>query len=282
MTPAPAPALSPAPPYGTTPAQLPALPYGATPALSPAPPYGTTPAQLPALPCGATPAPAPAPPYGATPGPDRALTHQTAAASANGGVAERGLVICAALRIEALAVRAGLPGPSDVRVVRTGFGPSRAVRAAGRLPGFGALAVTGFGGAADDGLRPGDVLVASEIRFGGAAVPCPSAGLLARDLANAGLAVQMGPLATCDHIVTGGERGRLAGRGARAVDMESGPLALAAGGLPFAVVRVIVDTPAFPLLSAATLRRGPAACRALRRVSWVLARHFALPKEVGS
>ncbi|MEZ0075964.1 hypothetical protein [Planotetraspora sp. GP83] len=193
-----------------------------------------------------------------------------------------GLVICAALRIETLAVRRGLPASSDVRVVRTGFGPSRARRAAGRLTGFGALAVTGFGGSADDGLHPGDVLVASEVRFGGAVVPCPSAGLLARDLASAGLTVQTGPLATRDHIVTGRERGRLAGRGVRAVDMESGPLAFTAGGLPFAVVRVIVDTPAFPLLSVATLRQGRAACRVLRRVGPVLARHFALPKEVGS
>ncbi|MFJ2033222.1 hypothetical protein [Streptosporangium sp. NPDC087985] len=201
------------------------------------------------------------------------------------------LLICAALGIEARAVRRGLATLSDrVKVVRTGPGPGRAARAAAVLPEYGgALAVVGFGGAVDDGLRPGDVLVASEVRFGDQAFPCPSARLLAGELTRAGLPARIGPLATCDHVVTGAERRRLAAEGVRGVDMETGPLARAAAGRPLAAVRVIVDTPGAPLLSPATVRGGTLARRNLQRVGPVLARwaaaieetiRFSLPKEV--
>ncbi|MET9068809.1 phosphorylase family protein [Streptosporangium sandarakinum] len=180
------------------------------------------------------------------------------------------LLVCTALGIEARAVRHGLP-PGDALVLRTGMGPERAARAAARLPSADALAVAGFGGAVREDLRAGDVLVATEVRFGERALPCPWAPFLAAELARHGLPARTGPLVTCDHVVTGAERGLLAERGALAVDMETWPLAEAAGGLPFAALRVIADTadvrspwavPAYGVVAYRVLRRiGPALAR---------------------
>jgi 4-hydroxy-3-methylbut-2-enyl diphosphate reductase len=187
-----------------------------------------------------------------------------------------GLVICTALSVESRALLSGLRALADrPKVVRVGMGPERAAHAAALLPPFGALAVTGFCGALDDDLRPGDVLVATEVRSGDQVWPCPSAPLLAGELARAGLPARTGPLLTAPHVVSGAERRRLARRGARAADMESAPLAAAAGGLPFAAVRVVVDTPAAPLLSLATLNGAMTARRTLSRVGPVLARWAA-------
>ncbi|WP_431926035.1 hypothetical protein [Nonomuraea jabiensis] len=200
-----------------------------------------------------------------------------------------GLLICAALGIEARAIRRGLPASTTApsarshlaRVVVTGIGPRRAARAAAGLAWKEAVAVVGFGGAAGRSLRPGDVLVASEVRFRGRVHPCPSAPLLAAQLAGAGLPARVGPLVTADHVVRGAERHRLAAEGAYGVDMETGPLARAAAGRPLAAVRVIVDTPEAPLLSLATLARGVAARRTLTAIGPVLVRWAAaLPEEV--
>jgi 4-hydroxy-3-methylbut-2-enyl diphosphate reductase len=187
------------------------------------------------------------------------------------------LLICTALGLEARAVLRGLrqPGADRARVLRTGMGPARAARAAALLPPSGAVAVTGLGGALDDDLRPGDVFVATEVRYAGRVWACPSAPLLAGELTRAGLPVHTGPLVTSPHVVSGAERATLAGEGARAADMETGPLAEAAAGLPFAAVRVIVDTPTAPLLSLGTPGRVLAACRTLSRVAPVLARWAA-------
>ncbi|WP_326635194.1 hypothetical protein OG884_20420 [Streptosporangium sp. NBC_01755] len=194
-----------------------------------------------------------------------------------------GLLICTALAVEARAVRSGL-SVEDVKVIRTGMGPRRAAGAAARLPSAGALAVTGFCGALDEGLRPGDVLVASEVRFGGRTVPCPSAWPLAEELARAGLSARTGPLVTSDHIVTGAERRGLAAEGASAVDMETGPLAGAVPGLPFAALRVVADVAGAALSRPATIRGGIVAYRTLCRLGpflarWAAAISAALPEE---
>ncbi|MEO3812272.1 hypothetical protein ABGB17_25015 [Sphaerisporangium sp. B11E5] len=193
-----------------------------------------------------------------------------------------GLAICVALGIEARAVTRGLRPGDGVTVVRTGMGPRRASRAGTRLGKYRAVAVTGFAGALDDGLRPGDVLVAGEVRYRGRALPCPSAGALADELARAGIHAQIGPLVTRGRLVTGAARGRLAATGARGVDMEAGPLVTAAlTCVPaVAVARVVVDTPAAPLLSPATVLGGVAARRTLRRLGPVLARWAARTEEV--
>ncbi|WP_444544679.1 phosphorylase family protein, partial [Sphaerisporangium melleum] len=148
-------------------------------------------------------------------------------------------------------------------------------RAAAALPPFDALAVVGFGGALDARLRPGEVLVATEVRYGDLVIPCPSARRLAAELARAGLPARLGPLLTSDHLVHGAQRAREAAGGALAVDMETGPLAAAAGGRPLAAVRVIVDAPGAPLLSPGTPRRAAAARRTLRRLGPPLTRWSA-------
>ncbi|MGI5273313.1 hypothetical protein ACQEUU_29480 [Nonomuraea sp. CA-218870] len=186
------------------------------------------------------------------------------------------LLICTALALEARAVRRGLSRcPVRVQFRRTGVGPRRAARVAAALPAFDALAVTGFAGSLVPGLRAGDVLAAEEVRYGDQTFACPSAPLLAGELTRAGLRARTGSLLTCDHVVTGALRRDLAEQGAHAVDMETAPLARAAAGRPVAAVRVIVDTPADPLLSPATLRGALAARRVLRRLGPVLARWAA-------
>jgi 4-hydroxy-3-methylbut-2-enyl diphosphate reductase len=182
------------------------------------------------------------------------------------------LLICAPLAVEARALRRGLPGGQpEVTVVRTGFGAARR-RSALPIRGHGAVVVAGFGGALDDALRPGDVLVATEVWYGGVRLPCAAAEPLVRELARVGVHAEYGPLITVDHLVREAERRRLSRIGARAVDMEAGPLLVAAAGLPATVVRAIVDTPGRPLLSPASLTGGLAARRTLRRIGPALVR----------
>ncbi|MFD0532695.1 hypothetical protein ACFQY7_01715 [Actinomadura luteofluorescens] len=135
-----------------------------------------------------------------------------------------GPVVCAALGTEARAIRRGL---TRTPVVVVGY----RARRADRLPAAcAALVVAGFGGALDERLRPGDVLVADEIRAacgGGKAVPCAAPRLLAEEMIRDGLSVQVGPLVTTDRVVRGAERGLLAaqGRGSRTWSRRSSPSA---------------------------------------------------------
>ena len=93
------------------------------------------------------------------------------------------LVIAAPMRIEALALRGAAPG---ARLVRTGLGPRRAAAAAPALaPAAGgqwALAVAGLCAGLDPAMRPGDVVVASEVRGPHGTVRCDGAGLLVAEL----------------------------------------------------------------------------------------------------
>ena len=87
--------------------------------------------------------------------------------------------------------------------------------------------------------------------------------------------MHVGPVTSLDHVVRGAERTTLAGAGALAVDMESSWLAPAAAGRPFAVLRVVLDTPSREIYRPlATLRGGIAAWRALRRAAPALG-HWA-------
>src|SRR5262249_26970830 len=76
----------------------------------------------------------------------------------------RPLLAVAPLRVEARPVRRGAPG---AEVVVSGFGPTRARRAAlsvaQRAGDAAAVAVVGFAGGLDPALRPGDVVVATEV-----------------------------------------------------------------------------------------------------------------------
>src|ERR1700677_4971584 len=128
------------------------------------------------------------------------------------------LLICAPMRIEARAIRRGLrssasaaetfrdgPVPEVLRtdpvpeVLRTGWGTRRAAEAAknmGHRP-FGPVVIMGVGAGLTDDLKPGDLVVGTDV----GAVSCGSAPLLAAELHRAGLSVRTGPITTVDHLV---------------------------------------------------------------------------------
>jgi 4-hydroxy-3-methylbut-2-en-1-yl diphosphate reductase len=203
----------------------------------------------------------------------------------------RPLTVCAPLQVEARALRRGLRAAnipdSQVRVVRTGYGPARAAASAAGIvatargaepqpglagPGPGMLAVGGVAGALSADLGVGDVVVASRVTDGSVTVECGSAPLLAGELRRAGLRVKTGPVVTVDRLVRQGEHAALAATGAIAVDMESAPLLAAAEGGPAVVIRAISDTPGHPIVNPRIVSGGIAALRSLRQAAPALAR----------
>jgi 4-hydroxy-3-methylbut-2-en-1-yl diphosphate reductase len=219
------------------------------------------------------------------------------------GTTRAPLLVCAPLRFEARAVRRGLrdsaragdgasrAGPDSPTVMRTGYGPARAARQAEKVRQgpFGMLAIAGTGAGLAPGLSPGDLVVATEITSVGDAGPgdgpalrSPSAPLLVGELRRAGLRARAGRVATVDHLVRRAERDRLARGGMTAADMESAPLAAAAGGRPLAVIRAISDTADRPLLHPGVLAGGMSALRSLRAAGPVLDRWAAAcgPRQV--
>jgi 4-hydroxy-3-methylbut-2-en-1-yl diphosphate reductase len=182
------------------------------------------------------------------------------------------LLVLTPMYVERAAVRSALP---DVTVLRTGIGAARsraaALRAA-QAPAT-AVAVAGFCGAVAEGLRPGDLVVATELRGASCGViSCDPAPLMAA-LATEGFErVYAGPVTSVDHVVRGPERAALAREGALAADMESAWLAPGAAGRPFAVLRVVLDAPGSGLTRGARQLGGAlAAWRALRRAAPALA-----------
>lgn len=181
-------------------------------------------------------------------------------------------VLFAPMRMEAHALRRALP--SGVPLRRTGRGLLRATRAAAGYGETSALAVAGIAGGLDPALRPGDVVVATEVRrdsrTGDEALPCPSAPMIAAALRRQGLTVHLGPVVSSDRLVDGADRARLAATGALAVDTESSALLAGPPGRPTACVRVIADVAPEPLFRAATLGRIATALRTLTLVGPVL------------
>jgi 4-hydroxy-3-methylbut-2-enyl diphosphate reductase len=178
------------------------------------------------------------------------------------------LVVAAPLRIEARALRRGAPG---VRVLRTGMGPERARHAMARLRVDPAerVIVSGFCGALEATLEPGDVIVASELR-GGVRHALEVEWDLVNALEGQGLRVRVAPLVSVARVARGEKRRALCSGGAHAVDMESVWLAPAAAGRPFAVVRVVLDGPHHELLRPAFARNLLRAARSLRGVARAL------------
>ena len=185
-------------------------------------------------------------------------------------------VVCAPLAVERLAVRR-----ARVPVRRSGMGPRRSSATADAVAGRARL-VAGVAGGLHPDLRPGDLVVATEVRGPDSApVPCPAAPLLAAALARLGLRVHTGPIASTVRVVDGPARREVAATGAVAVDNESAWLAPPTG-VPFAVVRSIVDTDDAPLLHPGIVTRGLAGLRSLRRAvpaidAWAAA---LAPREV--
>jgi len=177
-----------------------------------------------------------------------------------------GLAVLAPLSIEALALRCGL---REARVIRTGAGPRRAQACARRLAGSPdhALAVAGLCGGIGAELEPGDVVVASELQGGAGTHKLAHAEALLAALRDLDVAAHFGPIRSEDHIVLGAKREALRTSGALAVDMESRWLAEAAGDRPFAVLRIIVDTPQQELLRPRAIPNGIRALATLRRIA---------------
>ncbi len=194
------------------------------------------------------------------------------------------LVLCA-LGPEVWALRGGdwtgaAGGPPVL--VRTGMGRRRAGLAVRQLltaapGGYGALVVAGFGAAVAPGIRPGDVIVANGVRDAeGNLFAVDSGPTLAKALRSRGLTAHTGVHHTADHVVRGLERRALHAQGALAVDMEAAAVLAClqelrppaaggrGGGLPAAVLRVVVDTPERELIRPGTLPAGLRAWRTLR------------------
>ncbi|WP_405071840.1 4-hydroxy-3-methylbut-2-enyl diphosphate reductase [Kribbella sp. NBC_01510] len=150
-------------------------------------------------------------------------------------------------------------------VVRTGRSSS------GRLTDGQPVLVAGVAGALGNELRPGDLVVADEIRGDAEPLPSHASPLLVGALRRAGVRVHHGPIVTTRRIVDAPDARRtLAATGALAADTESALVAAAAPPGQAAVIRAVVDTPDHRLLRPGTLVRGPKALWALRRAAPVI------------
>ncbi|MGH8963060.1 MAG: 4-hydroxy-3-methylbut-2-enyl diphosphate reductase [Jatrophihabitantaceae bacterium] len=193
-----------------------------------------------------------------------------------------GLAVVTALRSEYAALSGQVPGAT---LLRCGMGPDK-VR--GWLPRLDALepdavVVAGVAGGIDPSLRPGDVLVASEVRDEHGRTILRAAAPLVAELRRLGLRVRTGPMLSTEHLVGGAQaRSRLAATGALAVDMESAAIVRATVGTPTAVVRVIVDTAFSPVARLATVPAGVRALATLRKTGPALQRWAELigPRRV--
>lgn len=159
------------------------------------------------------------------------------------------LLVIAPLSVEAVAIRSVRP---SFRVCTTGMGPARARAMVGKLSAdpASALTVLGFGGGLASDSRLCDIVIADRVieldQHGapcGDPIACHGASALAQLLSEAGLRVQVGLVASVREIITGDARQRMLEAGAVAVEMESAWVAQAAAGRPFAVIRVLSDTP---------------------------------------
>jgi 4-hydroxy-3-methylbut-2-enyl diphosphate reductase len=186
------------------------------------------------------------------------------------------LLIAAPLRVEAALISSAA---RDAAVRKTGMGPERAKSAASRLAAETgrALLVLGFCGGLDAESVPGEVIVVEELYAAAdeehaqtERIPCPDAPVLLTKLAGRGMKVRAGKLVCVSKIAVGERRSQLLAGGAIAVDMESLWLAPAATRRPFAVVRVVLDSPSHELLRPQAALGAVRAARVLRRVAAVL------------
>jgi 4-hydroxy-3-methylbut-2-en-1-yl diphosphate reductase len=194
------------------------------------------------------------------PQPRTAEAADTAESAATSG----GLLVLAPLRLEARAVRRGLRESSS-RILRTGMGATRAskvVKESQPSP-FSATVVMGTAAGVAEDLRPGDLVVATEVSDGITTVQLPGADLLAAELRRAGLPARAGKIATVPKLVKAAKRAELATEGYLAADMESTALVGAANGRPAAVIRAVSDGGFGPGM----VTGGVAALRSLRRAA---------------
>ncbi len=191
-----------------------------------------------------------------------------------------GVLVAAPLRLEEALIRSAVRG---TRVRKTGMGPAKSRAAATLLAReeAEALLVLGFCGGLDAQSRPGEVIVADEVLATDdeghepARASCHGAERLLDALGSSGLTVRRGPIVGVGKIATGERREQLRAAGALAVDMESPWLAAGAAGRPFAVVRVVLDSPSHELFRVGAVPGAIRAARALRRAAAVALQEWA-------
>jgi 4-hydroxy-3-methylbut-2-en-1-yl diphosphate reductase len=185
------------------------------------------------------------------------------------------LLIAAPLRVEELLIRSAARGTP---VHRTGMGPVRSQAAARGLlaaPGR-ALLVLGFCGGLDERSVPGEVVVAERVLaatdegHSPHEVDCAGVETLTASLSARGLAVRPGRVVCVSRLALGERRSQLHADGSIAVDMESVWLSAGAGDRPFAVVRVVLDSPSHELMRPQAAAGALRAARALRTVAGAL------------
>lgn len=190
------------------------------------------------------------------------------------------LLLAAPMGIEARLVRSGA---RLAHVHRTGMGPRNATAAAERLqrlPGE-AMLVIGFCGALERQLQPGEIVIADRVYTADdeghakASVDCLGAEQLAGALAQSGLSVHVAPVVCVGKLALGERREQLRRGGAAAVDMESVWLAPGAGARPFAVVRIVLDTPDRELLRPQMVPLALRAGAVLRKTAGALQRRVS-------
>jgi 4-hydroxy-3-methylbut-2-enyl diphosphate reductase len=150
------------------------------------------------------------------------------------------LAVLTAERIELEPMRGG--------VMLTSVGAEEAlaegVHMRGTLAPGTPVALSGTARALDPRLRPGELVVATELRSadGARPYPLPGADLLAKDLQRLGLEVRIGPLVSSRLALSRQQEAEFAASGAIAWDTESAGVARQLSDHPVAVVRTIVDT----------------------------------------
>jgi 4-hydroxy-3-methylbut-2-enyl diphosphate reductase len=184
-------------------------------------------------------------------------------------------LVLAPLAFEQILIRSG---DSRLQVRRTGMGPDHSVTAAGALghEPAPAVLVAGFCGGLDETSVPGEVIVADAVLAAtdeghdAEEVACDQVSALVAAVARTGLAVRRGRIVCVSRLALGERRAELHAGGSIGVDMESVWLSRGAAGRPFAVVRVVLDSPSHELMRPQAAGGALRAARALRRVAGVL------------
>jgi 4-hydroxy-3-methylbut-2-enyl diphosphate reductase len=185
------------------------------------------------------------------------------------------VLVAAPMRLEAALISSASRG---ALVHKTGMGPHRSRLAAQELGtrDARALLVIGFCGGLDEASVPGEVIVAEKVYAAPdeghleQEIRCDLAGPLLTRLTGLGMKVRTGRVVCVSRLALGERRSELHTGGAIAVDMESVWLAGGAGGRPFGVVRVVLDSPSHELLRPQAVPGALRAARALRKVAAAL------------
>ena len=182
------------------------------------------------------------------------------------GIDRPAIGIVTGLAFEANSLKRHLPEAQVFAVALSGGDAARSLSEARRLIHEGAAGLVSFGtaGALAPGLAPGDVIVATEvIAASGGALAAERAwcDALAAAASAASLPLHLGAIRAVDQPVASADAKSALHQvsGALAVDMESGAVARAArdAGLPFAVLRVVIDAASRDLPPAAMAAMAP-------------------------